>query len=107
MKRQKRAAPSGAALSIFTGNVEVMGIRENERGLNPTLFEYLRKDAGLAQRDVWLSTSNGAQGRLFAFSDHPVYGRDWGANVLDGDGIFNVEFKKVLDSFSSTAAVWA
>ena len=89
----------GAALSIFTGNVEYLGIRENERGQNPTLFEYLRKDAGLQSGDVWLSTSGGAQGRLFASSTHPAYGDAFGANVLDGDGIFNVEFKKVLDAF--------
>ena len=89
----------GAALSIFTGNMEVMGIRENERGLNPTLFEYLRKDVGLGSGDIWLSTSGGAQGRLFAHSDHPDYGSQYAANVLDGDGIFNVEFKGVLDSF--------
>lgn len=89
----------GAALSIFTGNVEVMGIRENERGLNPTLFEYLQKDLGVPKSDVWLSTASGAQGRLFAHSDHPDYGRQYAANVLDGDGIFNVEFQQVLDRF--------
>lgn len=89
----------GAALSIFTGNVEVMGIRENERGLRPTLFERLRRDAGFGASDVWLSTSSGAQGRLFAHSDHPDYGAPYAANVLDGDGLFNVEFRKVLDAF--------
>lgn len=89
----------GAALSIFTGNVEVMGIRDDQRGLNPTVFEYLRKDGGLQQSDLWLSTANGAQGRLFAHSDHPDYGAAQGANVLDGDGLFNVEFQKVLQSF--------
>jgi hypothetical protein len=89
----------GAALSIFTGNTEAMSIRDNQRGLNPTLFEYLRKDAGLEQNDIWLSTSNGAQGRLFAYSDHPDYGAKYGANVLDSDGIFNKEFKDILDSF--------
>lgn len=88
----------GAALSIFTGNVEVMGIRENERGLAPTMFERLRRDAGLGATDVWLSTASGAQGRLFAHSDHPDYGSRFAANVLDGDGLFNVEFKKVLES---------
>jgi len=46
----------GAALSIFTGSQEVLGIRENQRGLNPTLFEYLRKDLQLSGTDVWLST---------------------------------------------------
>lgn len=89
----------GAALSIFTGNVEVMGIRDNQRGLNPTLFEHLRKDAGFAAGDVWLSTAGGVQGRLFACSEHPDYGAGFAAQVLDGDGIFNVEFQQVLQAF--------
>ncbi len=89
----------GAALSIFTGNVEVMGIRENERGTSPTLFERIRKDAEFAGDQVWLSTSGGAQSRLFAHSDHPDYGARYAANVLDGDGLFNVEFKRVLAAF--------
>ena len=38
----------GAALSIFTGISEARGIRENARGTDPTLFEYVRKDLGLA-----------------------------------------------------------
>ena len=97
--RARNVGHYGAALSIFTGNVEIMGIRDNQRGLNPTLFEYLRKDGGMASGDVWLSCSGGAQSRLFAHSEHPDYGTDFAANVLDGDGIFNVEFKKVLDSF--------
>ena len=37
----------GAALSIFTGNIEDLGIRENQRGLNPTVFECLAKDCGV------------------------------------------------------------
>ncbi|MBK8974421.1 MAG: DUF1501 domain-containing protein [Planctomycetes bacterium] len=89
----------GAALSIFTGFVEEMGIRDNERGLNPTLFERLRRDAGLAADQIWLSTAGGAQGRLFAHSDHPDYGAAFAANVLDGDGLFNVEFRSLLESF--------
>jgi len=89
----------GAALSIFTGSPEVMGIRENQRGLNPTLFEYLRKDVQLSGTDVWLSTASGVQGRLFACSDHPDYGERYAAQVLDGDGIFNAEFQKVLAAF--------
>src|SRR5690349_5301945 len=44
--RAQNTGHYGAALSLFTGSQEVMGIRENQRGLNPTLFEYLRKDAG-------------------------------------------------------------
>jgi hypothetical protein len=94
----------GAALSILTGNVERLGIRDDGRGRNPTVFEYLRKDAGFQQSDLWLSTSNGSQGRLFAYSEHPDYGAAYGANVLDGDGIFNVEFQKVLDAFGRPRA---
>lgn len=94
----------GAALSIFTGNVEQLGIRDDGRGLNPTVFEYLRKDAGFLASDLWITTSNGAQGRLFAHSQHPDYGAAYGANVLDGEGIFNVEFQKVLDTFGRPRA---
>ena len=93
----------GAALSIFTGRFEAMGIRENEPGLDPTLFERLRKDRALGAGDVWLSTASGAQGRLFAASSHPQYGPDYAANVLDGDGIFNPELKKVLDGLGKPA----
>ena len=93
----------GAALSIFTGNTEAMSIRDSQRGLNPTIFEYLRKECGFSNTDIWLSTTNGAQGRLFAHSDHPHYGAEFGANVLDSDGIFNKEFKDVLESFGRPA----
>jgi hypothetical protein len=89
----------GAALSIFTGNTESLGIRDENRGLNPTVFEYLRKDGGFAASDLWVSTANGAQARLFAFSAHPDYGEHYGATLLDGEGIFNVEFQKVLETF--------
>ena len=40
--------------------VLIRGIRENSRGPDPTMFEYLRKDLGLAQSDVWITTSGGA-----------------------------------------------
>ncbi|MEZ5962344.1 MAG: hypothetical protein R3F56_00730 [Planctomycetota bacterium] len=89
----------GAALSLFTGNVEALGIRDSERTTNPTLFEILRKDGGFDAGDVWLSTTNGAQGRLFAHSDNPAYGASFAAQVFDSDGIFNVEFKRLIDSF--------
>lgn len=89
----------GAALSMFTGNVEALGIRDSERTTNPTLFEILRKDGGFAAGDVWLSTASGTQGRLFAHGDSADYGAEFGAQVFDSDGIFNVEFKRLLDSF--------
>ena len=89
----------GASLSIFTGISEARGIRENARGPDPTLFEYLRKDGGLTDSDVWISTSGGAQQTNYSASSHRDYGPKYGANVLDGDGIFNAEFKGLLDGF--------
>lgn len=89
----------GATLSLFTGISEARGIRENTRGNDPTLFEYVRKDLGLSPSDVWVSTSGGAQQANYSASYHPDYGPRYGANTLDGDGIFNEEFKSILDSF--------
>jgi len=87
----------GAALSIFTGVSEARGIRENARGPYPTLFEYLRKDLGLSASDVWISTSGGAQQTNYSYSVHAEYGARYGGNTLDGDGIFNKEFKGLLE----------
>lgn len=91
----------GATLSIFTGISESRGIRDNARGTDPTLFEYLRKDLGLKSSDVWISTSGGAQEANLAYSLHPDYGPEFGAGTLDGDGIFNAEFKALLDAYGS------
>ncbi len=89
----------GATMSLFTGISEARGIRENARGGDPTLFEYLRKDLGLPATDVWISTSGGAQQTNYSHGLHQDYGAEYGANVLDGDGIFNREFKSILDSW--------
>ncbi len=89
----------GSSLSIFTGISEARGIRENARGEDPTLFEYVRKDLGLAAGDVWISTSGGPQQANYSHSLHPDYGERYGANTLDGDGIFNAEFKGILDAY--------
>ncbi|MFT4709207.1 MAG: hypothetical protein ACI9D0_000730 [Bacteroidia bacterium] len=95
----------GAALSVFTGISEARGIRENARGPDPTLFEYLRKDGGLTESDVWISTSGGAQQTNYSASSHRDYGQKYGANVLDGDGIFNAEFKGLLADFGKMREV--
>ncbi|NOT31256.1 MAG: hypothetical protein HOP15_12485 [Planctomycetes bacterium] len=89
----------GATLSIFTGISEARGIRDNIRGTDPTLFEYLRKDLGWTSSDVWVSTSGGAQEANISHGLHPEYGPKYGANTLDGDGIFNAEFKGILDAY--------
>jgi hypothetical protein len=89
----------GAALSIFTGTAEVQGIRENDRGDHPTLFEYLRKQLGLPANDVWLSATGGVQQQNFTHSYHRGYGAAYGANLISSDGIFNSEFQGILNSF--------
>lgn len=89
----------GATTSIFTGIAEQRGIRENARGPDPTLFEYLRKDLGLAREDVWITTSGGAQQTNYAYGLHPEYGPKYGANTLDGDGIFNRQFRDLLTRY--------
>ncbi|TDJ69346.1 MAG: twin-arginine translocation signal domain-containing protein [Planctomycetota bacterium] len=89
----------GASMSIFTGISEPRGIRENSRGPDPTLFEYLRKDLGLPQSDVWITTSGGAQQVNYSYGLHADYGPKYGANTLDGDGIFNKEFQEVLEAY--------
>ena len=95
----------GAALSIFTGISEARGIRENARGGDPTLFEYVRKDGGLAANDVWISTSGGAQQTNYSYGLHPDYGARYGANTVDGDGLFNAEFKSILDAWGRPKAL--
>jgi hypothetical protein len=89
----------GAALSICTGCNEVRGIRDNNRGPNPTIFEYARKQLGLPASDVWLSTADGAQTVNFSHGAHKDYGAKYGANLIGSDGLFNAEFRDVLESF--------
>ncbi len=89
----------GATMSIFTGQSEFRGIRENERGQNPTVFEYIRKGGKIPANMAWLSTSGGAQQRNLVYSGHEEYGENYGANLIDAAGVFNTEFQKVIASF--------
>lgn len=89
----------GAALSIFTGNTEIFGIRENARSTNPTVFEYLRRALGWSANSVWLSTTGGDQQTNYAHGTHPKFGARYAASLISADGVFNAEFKDILDSF--------
>lgn len=93
----------GAALTIFTGCPAARGIRENYRGPHPTIFEYLRKEAGLKAKDVWLSTTAGAQTRNFSYSYNDKYGADYGANLISTDGLFNAEFRDLIGKFGQAS----
>jgi hypothetical protein len=94
----------GAALSIFTGTADFQGIRENDRGDYPTLFEYLPKQLALSANDVWLSATGGVQQQNFTHSYHRGYGAAYGANLISSDGIFNSEFQSILNSFGRVRA---
>lgn len=93
----------GAALSIFTGVPEARGIRENGRGPQPTIFEYVRKHAELPAHEVWLSTTAGAQTVNFTYGEHADYGAEYGANLIGTDGLFNAEFRELIDKFGEVA----
>lgn len=93
----------GAALAIFTGCPDAQGIRENARGANPTIFEYLRKDAGLPADQVWLSTTAGAQTINFSYGTHKDYGAEYGANLIGTDGLFNAEFRNLVTGFGNVS----
>src|SRR5262249_1557233 len=77
----------GASSPIFTGIGGPQGIRENDRGDFPTLFEYLRKQLGLGANEVWLSATGGVQQQNFTHSYHRSYGAPYGANLISSDGI--------------------
>ena len=86
----------GAASSILTGSFEAFGIREYARPTQPTLFEVVRRQAGLSAGDVWLSTAGSDQETNYAYSSAPGYGARYGANLIGGEGIFNAEFKQLV-----------
>jgi len=92
-------------MSLFTGISEARGIRENARGTDPTIFEYLRKDLALPQSEVWVTTTGGAQQVNYSYGLHPDYGPQYGANTLDGDGIFNKKFRAVFERYGMPKAM--
>lgn len=71
-----------ATSSILTGNWQHVDDWGKLAPTSPTLFEYLRKEAGLAQSDVWVVASNKALTNLIGASSARDYGPDFGANVV-------------------------
>jgi hypothetical protein len=86
----------GAAMSVFTGVSESIGIRENERSPHPTLFEYVRREAALPAREAWLSTSGSDQETNYAYGLDTRFGRRYGANLIGAEGVFNAEFRALV-----------
>ena len=89
----------GSTYSIFTGNSEQSYSRSLDPSPNPTIFEYLRKHRGYPADRVWISTLGSQQDKLLACGSHKEYGPEYGANLISGSGLFNQEFKSVMDYF--------
>ena len=48
---------------------------------------------------MWVTTAGGAQQVNYSYGLHPEYGARFGATILDGDGIFNEEFKGLVQRY--------
>lgn len=68
--------------SILTGQWQRVDAWGNLRPTSPTIFEFLRKDAGLGATDTWLVSSNKALSQLIGASSAREYGSRFGANVI-------------------------
>ncbi len=68
--------------SILTGNWQRVDAWGNLRPTTPTIFEFLRKDAGFAASDTWMVSSNKALTQLIGASSAQNYGSGFGANVI-------------------------
>lgn len=68
--------------SILTGNWQRVDAWGNMRPATPTIFEFLRKDAGYPASDTWMISSNKALTQLIGASSAHDYGSAFGANVI-------------------------
>jgi hypothetical protein len=93
----------GAAMSILTGVTENFGIRENDRSPHPTVFEVVRRSAGLPASQCWLSTSGSDQETNYAYGTDSHYGARYGANLIGGEGLFNAEFRELMGGDAALA----
>jgi len=65
-----------------SGNYYVTQGLQN-RPAAPTIFEYLRRHAGFKATDCWfVGLDTGGSRPLLNYSDHPEYGRKYGANFI-------------------------
>jgi hypothetical protein len=71
-----------AISSIFTGNWQRVDDWGKLAPTTPTLFEFFRKELGVAQSDTWVVASNKALTSLIGASSSPQFGPPYGANVV-------------------------
>lgn len=94
----------GAALALFTGQVEEKVAKESERSALPTVFEYVRKQQKLGPDKVWLATSGGDTQLNYAYGADAEHGARFGASLVGGDGLFCSDFKGLTDKFGRPKA---
>ena len=88
-----------STLSILEGAASSVADAAYARGTNPTVFEYVRKGNKLKANAAWLSSVGGQVQRGYAFSAHPEYGEEYGANLIDTEGALNTEFRRLVTVF--------
>ena len=83
--REMRAVSTGhfgGLNSLLQGNTAAtQGLQQ--KPLNPTIFEYLRRHAGVPASKCWfVGNSIGGSVPLLNYSEHPTYGARYGANFF-------------------------
>ncbi|MEL6589687.1 MAG: hypothetical protein AAFQ68_06385 [Bacteroidota bacterium] len=83
--REMRASSAGhySGLNVaIQGNTKVtQGLRQ--KPINPTIFEYLRRHAGMMATDTWfVGNGIGNSVPLLNYSEHADYGANYGANFF-------------------------
>ncbi len=71
-----------AISSILTGNWQRVDDWGNQAPASPTLFEQYRRQLHLSAAETWVVASNKALTSLIGASSTPLYGPDYGANVV-------------------------
>jgi len=71
-----------------------------QRPINPTIFEYVRKHLGVPASKVWF-IGNGINNStpLLNHSAHPMYGSDYGANFFAPITTFGIRGETYLENF--------
>lgn len=88
--------------SLLQGNtVTTQGLKQ--KPINPTIFEYVRRHAGLPAGKVWfVGNTIGNSIPLLNYSGHPAYGSHYGANFFAP----NITFGPLGDQYLSNAKVY-
>lgn len=103
--REMRAVSAGhygGLNSLLQGNTAAtQGLQQ--KPLNPTIFEYLRRHGGIPASKTWfVGNSLGNSVPLLNYSIHPNYGAQYGANFFAP----NVTFGPAGDQYLSDAKVY-